>query len=54
MHVKQTSYEKMFSNRLGTIYHEQSDYDRYIPKSLSAIELVYDNELIFLLSEANY
>lgn len=45
--------QKMFSNRSGSIYHEQSDYDCYIPKSLSAIELVYDNELIFLLSEAN-
>ena len=45
--------QKMFSNRSGSIYHEQSNYDCYIPKSLSEIELVYDNELIFLLSEAN-
>ena len=31
----------------------QQQQDFYIPKSLSEIELVYDNELIFLLSEAN-
>ena len=43
--------QKMYSNRSGSIYHEQSDYDCYIPKSLSAIEIVYDNELILLLSE---
>ena len=39
--------QKMFSNRSGSIYHAQSDYDCYIPKSLSEIELVLAMNYIF-------
>ncbi|MCH5179864.1 MAG: Fic family protein [Erysipelotrichales bacterium] len=44
---------RLYSNRAGTIYHVQSDYDCYVPKSLTEIKINYDEELINLLSEAN-
>lgn len=44
---------KLYSNRAGFIYHVQSDYDCYVPKSLNEIQINYDEELITLLSEAN-
>lgn len=44
---------KLYSNRAGIIYHVQSDYDCYVPKSLNEININYDEELINLLSEAN-
>ncbi len=44
---------KLYSNRAGTIYHVQSNYDCYVPKSLNEIKINYDDELINLLSEAN-
>ncbi len=44
---------KLFSNRAGSLYRVQSDYDCYVPKSLNEIELYYDEELISLLSEAS-
>ncbi len=44
---------KLYSNRAGSIYFTQSDYECYVPKSLNEIEIMYDEELINLLSEAN-
>ncbi len=44
---------KLYSNRAGSIYYTQSDYECYVPKSLNEIEIMYDEELINLLSEAN-
>ena len=44
---------KLYSDRAGELYHMQSDYDCYIPKSLKEIELKYDDEMLDLLSEAN-
>lgn len=44
---------KLYSNRAGSVYHTQSDYECYVPKSLNEIEIIYDDELINLLSEAN-
>ncbi len=44
---------KLYSNRAGTIYHVQSNYDCYVPKSLNEIKINYDDKLINLLSEAN-
>ena len=45
---------KLYSKRAGKIYHVQSDYDCFVPESLNNIEINYDEELINLLSEANY
>lgn len=44
---------KLYTNRAGSIYYTQSDYECYVPKSLNEIEIMYDEELINLLSEAN-
>lgn len=44
---------KLYSNRAGLIFHTQSDYECYVPKSLNEIEIMYDEELINLLSKAN-
>lgn len=44
---------KLYSTRAGSIYFTQSDYECYVPKSLNEIEIMYDEELINLLSEAN-
>lgn len=44
---------KLYSNIAGSIYFTQSDYECYVPKSLNEIEIMYDEELINLLSEAN-
>ena len=44
---------KLYSNRAGSIYYTLSDYECYVPKSLNEIEIMYDEELINLLSEAN-
>lgn len=44
---------KLYSKRAGTLYHVQSDYDCFVPTSLDKIEINYDNEMIFLLNEAN-
>lgn len=44
---------KLYSNRAGSIYYTQSDYECYVPKSLNEIEIMYDEELINLLSKAN-
>lgn len=44
---------KLYSNRAGSIYFTQSDSECYVPKSLNEIEIMYDEELINLLSEAN-
>lgn len=44
---------KLYSNRAGSIFNTQSDYECYVPKSLNEIEIMYDEELINLLSEAN-
>lgn len=44
---------KLYSNRAGSLYHVQSDYDCYVPNSLFNIEIKYDDELIDLLTNAN-
>lgn len=44
---------KLYSNRAGSIYHLQSDYDCFVPNSLDKIILKYDDEMISLISEAN-
>ncbi|MCQ2796688.1 MAG: Fic family protein, partial [Bacilli bacterium] len=44
---------KLYSNRAGSIYHVQSDYDCFVPTSLDKIILKYDDEMISLISEAN-
>ena len=44
---------KLYSDRAGMLYHVQSDYDCYVPKSLNEVELKIDDELLDLLSEAN-
>ena len=44
---------KLYSNRAGSLYHVQSDYDCYVPNSLFNIEIKYDDELIELLTNAN-
>ncbi len=44
---------KLYSNRAGSLYHVQSDYDCYVPNSLFNIEIKYDDELIDLLANAN-
>lgn len=44
---------KLYSKRAGNLYHVQSDYDCFVPKSLNDIKIEYDNELIDLLSQAN-
>ncbi len=44
---------KLYSNRAGVIYHVQSNYDCYVPKSLEEVAIIFDEELINLLSEAN-
>ena len=44
---------KLFSKRAGTLYHVQSDYDCFVPMPLDEIEINYDSEMIYLLTEAN-
>lgn len=44
---------KLISNRAGYLYHVQSDYDCFVPTSLSKIKIEIDNEMILLISEAN-
>lgn len=44
---------RLYSNRAGSLYHVQTDYDCYVPKPLKEIEINYDEEMILLLSEAN-
>lgn len=44
---------KLYSNRAGSLYHVQSDYDCYVPNSLFNVEVKYDDELIDLLTNAN-
>lgn len=44
---------KLYSNRAGSLYHVQSDYDCYVPNSLFNIEIKYDDGLIDLLANAN-
>lgn len=44
---------KLYSNRAGSLYHVQSDYDCYVPNSLFNVEIEYDDELIDLLTNAN-
>ena len=44
---------KLYSNRAGKIYHVQSDYDCFVPESLSNISINMDEEMIDLLAESN-
>ncbi len=44
---------KLYSKRAGTIYHVQTNYDCFVPNPLNEISVVYDEELIYLLIEAN-
>ena len=44
---------KLYSDRAGYLYHVQSDYDCFVPKSLYEINIEYDGELIDLLNKAN-
>ncbi len=45
---------KLYSNRTGSLYHVQSNYDCYVPKSLSDITISIDEEMNDLLNESNY
>lgn len=44
---------KLYSNRAGELYHVQSNYDCFVPKSLNNIEINMDKELVELLEESN-
>jgi len=44
---------KLYSKRAGELYHVQSNYDCFIPKSLHDFELKIDDELIYLLDKAS-
>jgi len=44
---------KLYSKRAGELYHVQSNYDCFIPKSLYDFELKIDDELIYLLDKAS-
>ena len=46
-------FMKLYSDRAGYLYHVQSDYDCFVPKSLYEINIEYDSELIDLLNKAN-
>lgn len=45
---------KLYSNRAGSIYHVQSDYDCFIPKSLNDVSINIDDEMLDLLNESNH
>ena len=44
---------KLYSNRAGKLYHVQSDYDCFVPKNLNEINIIYDDEMVDLLNQAN-
>lgn len=44
---------KLYSNRAGSIYHTDTNYDCYIPKSLKQIDINIDTEMLDLLNESN-
>lgn len=45
---------KLYSDKTGYLYHVQSNYDCFVPRSLNDIKINFDDELIALLNEANY
>lgn len=45
---------KLYSNRTGSLYHVQSNYDCYVPKSLYDITISIDEEMNDLLNDSNY
>ena len=44
---------KLYSNRAGKLYHVQSDYDCFVPRNLNEINIIYDDEMVDLLNQAN-
>ena len=45
---------KLYSNRAGNLYHVQSNYDCFVPKSLYEIVINIDEEMNYLINESNF